>query len=444
MDGILVATGIGLVLYAVVMALAYLILERGSILDPITISWVGFAVCIGVAMISTGVMFPQRPTVEYGTQACFLAVMAVGFYTLGLFLGGKAFRFCAKLPRPHLTPTKGQIWFAWSISALLLGIFFLSWQFLFDVIGKTAGLPIYACVISMSVLCVTAFLVLRGAPLTKLFMILSAIAGCLILLEITFSRRPLTGVAMAAAGLIYHFRIAKKPLLVKAGYMSALAVAVFILIAYLGATRDVRIYGEKIAGRSSEVFGEKNLFGFLFGIEVTHRVYEFTLEQIPIHHNYLYGSGYANSLLFFVPRALWPDKPVATSYTISQLYLNVEDIYTNFGINPVAELYANFGYLGIPIGMFLAGRIVRIINTYVRQNTDNMIVWAAWLMVVPDFASEWRGDFNGMTVVPMLQMSAFVIVLWLGGRIFKPRASAQRMSVPRTYPTQRRLAPDIR
>ena len=58
----LVLTGTSLVIFASVMMLIYLWFERGSIFDPIAVSWIGYIVFIAIAMIGTGVLYPERDT----------------------------------------------------------------------------------------------------------------------------------------------------------------------------------------------------------------------------------------------------------------------------------------------------------------------------------------------------------------------------------------------
>lgn len=57
-----------------------------------------------------------------------------------------------------------------------------------------------------------------------------------------------------------------------------------------------------------------------------------------------YGYGFLGALLFFIPRSIWPSKPLTSGIEISQLSdLRLENVSMPF----IAELYLNFWYLGI-------------------------------------------------------------------------------------------------
>lgn len=63
---------------------------------------------------------------------------------------------------------------------------------------------------------------------------------------------------------------------------------------------------------------------------------------------------------FFIPRVLWNDKPVASEpRKYSDLYFNFGE--SSFAITPIGDLLRNFGPVGVPIGMFFLGLIIRFI-----------------------------------------------------------------------------------
>ena len=63
---------------------------------------------------------------------------------------------------------------------------------------------------------------------------------------------------------------------------------------------------------------------------------------------------------FFIPRIFWNEKPVASeSRKYSDLYFNYGE--NSFAITPVGDLVRNFGPVGVPIGMFLFGIVLRFL-----------------------------------------------------------------------------------
>ena len=73
---------------------------------------------------------------------------------------------------------------------------------------------------------------------------------------------------------------------------------------------------------------------------------------------YWWGESYQTLWSSFIPRLLWPDKPEAT---IGQAFghryklLNSDDKMTSFNLPWLPEFYANFGTIGVLMGMFAVG-----------------------------------------------------------------------------------------
>ena len=189
-----------------------------------------------------------------------------------------------------------------------------------------------------------------------------------------------------------------------------------LLLGYLSSTRAHRFYGHAYKAPKN-IFSKVMLERFMAGITINYITYEFALESFPKTHDYLYGSGYVTAFVFFIPRSIWPSKPIATGNFVSRLYYKTDNLPNTLGLPPPGELYVNFGLLGIVIGMFVGGKLVRILNTYLQNHSHNHVLWLAWLMIIPDFAAEWRGDFTSMTVQPFLRVSVFLGLTWLVGRI---------------------------
>jgi hypothetical protein len=93
------------------------------------------------------------------------------------------------------------------------------------------------------------------------------------------------------------------------------------------------------------------------------------LRAVPDYHDYLYGSTMVAVLYNPVPRILWPDKPSPSPIDIL--------VKTGFGLgsipNPniavsfIGELYANFGWFGVLLGMAVFGWLSRRIHSYLSS-----------------------------------------------------------------------------
>lgn len=71
------------------------------------------------------------------------------------------------------------------------------------------------------------------------------------------------------------------------------------------------------------------------------------------------GNTYGNALAVFVPRILWPNKPIITNIGVEFYYLLTSQVGSSFGMTLWAEAYWNFGWVGVvfmsvPLGIILA------------------------------------------------------------------------------------------
>lgn len=87
---------------------------------------------------------------------------------------------------------------------------------------------------------------------------------------------------------------------------------------------------------------------------------------LAIDHKFItYGEQLLGVFLFFVPRAIWPSKPIGSGAVLAdKLNLNLSNISMNY----FAEGYVNFGFFGIII--------FSIILSYINSNLDKLY-WPA-------------------------------------------------------------------
>lgn len=153
--------------------------------------------------------------------------------------------------------------------------------------------------------------------------------------------------------------------------------------------------------------------------------------------DYLYGRSLWEGVFSFVPRALWPEKPVVAGSPMivaemTGLTLNKD---TSFGVGNVMEFQINFGIPGLVIGFFVLGFLIRAFDKRAAKAIRS-------------------GDFGGaivgfLTAVALIQPNGSIVELcmgsagalggalgwrWLWGR-WSGR-SAKRAHVPRRLSTQ--------
>jgi hypothetical protein len=428
-DGTLLLFGFVLLLFAVVMAVVYLVREKGSILDPISISWAGHALFVGGAMVLTAVFSADRGREEVHVTCALMMIVGTFAYTAGLYLG-KQKALAAAFPTPKRTLSDAQVWMMWVVAISAFGGSFallqVAMQGIPALINPMKGV-IDGSMGAAALLSVMVLVGYRGRIGTKMVMVATLISVCALFLAWSWSRRPLVGVLVAAGAYFYRARISHRSLNTRLLVLGAVTVGAIVLMLFLGATRGHRFHGNIV--KTGETLSLENLSEFVGGVTINYEVAEFALVQVPSSHPYLWGRGFVPAFTFFIPRAIWPEKPVSTGFYLTTLWYHTNKPDNNLSQTIIGEWYVNFSFPGVFFGMLLVGIIVRAMNTWLRRESSNQVLWPAWLLILPDFATEWRGDFTSMTVQAFLRISVFVALAWLAAR-FTSGAPAAMPAVP--------------
>lgn len=101
---------------------------------------------------------------------------------------------------------------------------------------------------------------------------------------------------------------------------------------------------------------------------------------------------------FFIPRVVWTEKPIASEpRKYSDLYFNYGE--NSFAITPIGDLLRNYGPIGVPIGMFLFGIVIRTMYRSLIENQPRMI-WRSTVYFMLLLAISYEG-FYGL-LIPFL------------------------------------------
>jgi hypothetical protein len=144
-------------------------------------------------------------------------------------------------------------------------------------------------------------------------------------------------------------------------------------------------------------------------------------EQAGIAHNI-----WNESVTFFIPRLIWPDKPVGgvNLARYGELYFNVDN--NAFLMTPMGDLLRNFGPWGVPIGMIFIGVLLRLIYSALIEGRG-FSYWRACVFFMLMSSISFEGTFAD--IVPYLCKAGFTVTLgillirYMPGR-FGGRASA--------------------
>lgn len=186
------------------------------------------------------------------------------------------------------------------------------------------------------------------------------------------------GLAIAAAYALFIRPVSLKFLL------SAILIgSTFFTILGLGRVRDVTGIDENIFVRGINALGEAESFSNLFlGLAYSIRVLFYAVEYIPDKHPYLYGESFVRGVLDILPFSgaitqnfleLSADT-AATSVFYNHLIKGVG--YTGgMGAEILADIYTNFGEVGVVVCLFLLGLfVIKIERSSKRLNTVSVII----------------------------------------------------------------------
>ncbi len=104
-----------------------------------------------------------------------------------------------------------------------------------------------------------------------------------------------------------------------------------------------------------------------------------TYISVPERVDYLYGKTYVAVVAFWLPRAIWKDKPHGVGY-----YTGREIYMAGNGVppGPIAEAYWNFGVLGIIILAFLNGMILSLVSNTFRKYYYSPGVVVIYILII--------------------------------------------------------------
>jgi hypothetical protein len=138
------------------------------------------------------------------------------------------------------------------------------------------------------------------------------------------------------------------------------------------------------------------------------------------------GETYLSLVGFAVPRFLWPSKPTKTlgqDFGHRYGYLDATDTWTSINLPFLVEFYANFGEIGVLIGMVIVGLVYRLLdNDLNRPGQPLQVTICGLVLLVP--LSNIESDFS--LVFGGLFMNAVALWCLLVALSRLPRRRARR------------------
>lgn len=125
-----------------------------------------------------------------------------------------------------------------------------------------------------------------------------------------------------------------------------------------------------------------------------------------------WGKQLLGALLFFVPRAVWPEKALGTGHTVITALEQFQ--FTNVSAPLVAEGYVNFGFVGVILFAVVAGVLCRVLDERYWTNKNRLsLVRIVYPFSMFQFFFLLRGDMMSGWAYLCGQVLVGAVIYWL-------------------------------
>jgi oligosaccharide repeat unit polymerase len=234
------------------------------------------------------------------------------------------------------------------------------------------------------------------------------------LLPLISSSRTEIALALANCIVIWHYMRRKISLKAIATIMTVL----LLLIVFLGALRAVS------QGKFDDLTGFLNAGTVVEQLLLNRNWLDVAktahiIDEVPGTMDFQYGQTMITWLFAPVPRQVWISKPaVRIGPELGYLIFDTGRLKTGVPPGIIGELYLNFGYFGIAVGMLIFGYWLKYLynsfRRHIATNKNAMLLYIA--LLVPFSLSLFGGDFSGVMISVLRSLLTVSIMLALIGR----------------------------
>jgi oligosaccharide repeat unit polymerase len=141
------------------------------------------------------------------------------------------------------------------------------------------------------------------------------------------------------------------------------------------------------------------------------------LQNFPNNYNYLFGRSFLAIFFLPLPRSIFPEKPIGGNAIFTQLFYpemyNLNNV--EFSLSYIAELYMNFGGIGIVCGMFILGMLLGSLYKASVETKDPIIILIYGIFLFRSIALLRSDLFNTfvnitITLIPLLLMLKLITI----------------------------------
>lgn len=109
------------------------------------------------------------------------------------------------------------------------------------------------------------------------------------------------------------------------------------------------------------------------------------VEVIPDTVNYTYGKQISYTLVYIIPRAVWPNKPDTPLREVLGNVLGDYAVKAGTAWPNIGEYYSEFGLIGVVLIFYLLGRLAKISTKLIYSDSANIHTKLAYSILYPTF-----------------------------------------------------------
>ncbi|MCM0612624.1 hypothetical protein KFJ24_09115 [Marinobacter sediminum] len=252
------------------------------------------------------------------------------------------------------------------------------------------------------------FLSVRGS-MTKKQMLFSLFLG--LLFFVLFFKNPIFERRNALGPVYLTIACLVAPFLLKGRIFLSFGVLVMV-IAFPAASLLTHQYGVSGGGSISTEQLVQQIGGHYNDLHYDAWSNGVTMQEMIAERGHTMGQQLVGTLLFFVPRAFWPEKPVSSGEMIGQYLMeNASLWFSNVSFSFPFEFYLDFGIGGVFIAAFALAYFV----FFLEKRADYSVVWNI-LMIYFSFYIYFlmRGPF----LPAFAYFVPVILACWISGKVF--------------------------
>lgn len=156
-------------------------------------------------------------------------------------------------------------------------------------------------------------------------------------------------------------------------------------------------------------------------------MFDYVIDNYPARYDFLNQKSIYGTVLNFVPREFWPEKPIGFGVELAGNYfgLDISDLATNFGPGIVAEAFANGGLLSVFAWGLATGLLLYRLDSFLSRRSSDLIRATVAAISLPAIAFIVRGDLlNGVYELFIKLLPALLVFYVTARKVATPNRGA--------------------